>query len=170
MSETKKIITVYVFSLLLNLLLHGNLYCQRKVTVDLGVENSLPIGRFKTYYNYGIGATADVNLRLSPVIKIYFSVSYLNYFINAKSLGFGGHEGFIPMVFGTKVMILPKIYLLAGAGINLDLGNVIDVYKMYRLGIGKEFLKRFAVELKYERTGQYDFTPKVIKLGASVRL
>ena len=170
MLKTKTNIVACVLFLFGSLFFYENLYSQKKITFDLGIENSLPLGRFKTYYNYGIGATADVNLRLSPIIRLYFSASYLKYFINSRNLGFGGSEGFMPMVIGTKVMILPKFYLLAGGGINLDFGNVIDTYKMYRIGIGREIPNRLAVELKYERTGQYDFTPKVLKLGATVRL
>ncbi len=170
MQKTKQVFIAFFLSVSVLLLFNSRLFAQKKFTVELGIENSLPLGQFKQYYTYGLGATAELNLRLNPVVKLFFSASYLDYFINQKNLGFGGTEDFIPLVFGGKFMVLPKIYLVAGGGINLDLGNVIDVYKIYRVGLGKEFHKRFAVELKYERTGQYDFTPKVIKLGASIRL
>ena len=141
-----------------------NVSAQKKITVDAGIDNSLPLGKFHDYYTYGIGIGADVNYKVISKASIYFSVAYMKYKLNVSYLDIKGAEAFAPMLLGGKVFLPENFYALAGGGINLDLGNVITVYSVYQVGLGRFFFKKIAAELKYERTGKYDFTPNVLKL------
>lgn len=137
---------------------------QSKIYLNAGIENSFPLSKFKDYYTHGIGASGEVDYRISEKVNLFFNASYLKYSFNTKNLDVTGNEAFLPMQFGGKLYVVPKIYFLAGGGVNLDFGNVITPYRVYHLGVGVEFFKQLSADLKYERTGTFDFTPKVIKI------
>jgi hypothetical protein len=88
---------------------------------NIGIENQLPVKDFKTFYNYGLGATFIAEYKLFKNFSIAVEPSYTNYFYNLKSLGISGSTGFFTAVAGPKYMLPYKIFITAKAGVGVKL-------------------------------------------------
>lgn len=129
-----------------------------------GIDQELPIDKFKNFYTYGIGLTGDANYKITPKLSAYFCLSYLKYYINRKNLGISGTEAFLPIIFGGKYYISSNLYLLGAGGISLDFGYVITPYNVYKVGVGKLLFNKINAELTYSRSGSFDFSPRELAL------
>lgn len=113
---------------------------------SLGAELSVPTGIFSDIYNFGIGASAQVNFFFAQHTSLTIYGSYINYYVKSK---YGsGSEGFIPILGGIEHNFSPTVFGSAQLGYTFYT-TVAGSAFTYAPGIGFRINKKFTALFKY---------------------
>ena len=130
---------------------------------SIGIEPSLPIGTFGDISSFGIGASAQGEIRPSSNLGLTLNVGYISY---TYKPAIGGSVGFIPVLAGAKYFFSPKVYGHAQLGASFPSGGGSTSFT-YSPGIGFQLSKAVDALIKFTgmSSGGYSYNSLGLRLA-----
>jgi hypothetical protein len=115
---------------------------------SIGVEPSLPVGKFNRYSGFGLGGSVQGEYKPARMLGITVNAGYMDYFGTTYDGASYKDFRYWPVMGGLKLYMGERAYVhgQAGAGFGTqDLGNSF----WYGGGVGVNLTKSIDVEIKY---------------------
>lgn len=125
----------------------------KPVIFSIGVEPSLPIGKFGDAYSFGIGGSLQAEYKVAEDLGLTLNAGYINYSGKDYTIGNttykGGSSGIVPVMAGAKYYFSPKVYGHGQLGVGIGTSKGATSSFAYSPGVGFMLSRNFDVLFKY---------------------
>lgn len=131
-------------------------HAQTSTTIfSIGVEPSIPVGKFGDISSFGIGGSAQAEFKPANNYGLTLNAGYISY--TYKASAGGGSGGFIPVLAGVKYTFSPKVYGHAQLGASFPSSGGTTSFT-YSPGIGFQLSKEIDALIKYTGMSSAGYT------------